>query len=88
MKGDLDMSRRISIYVAIAALALFTEGCGRGEGSTVQKREKPVAVQTGETGPLKVTATVGMIADLAQDIGGDDVEVKSLMGPGTDPHLS
>ena len=27
------------------------------------------------------------MVDLAQEIGGDDVEVKSLMGPGTDPHL-
>jgi manganese/zinc/iron transport system substrate-binding protein len=38
-------------------------------------------------GPVKVTATVGMIADVAKEIGGADVEVTALMGPGTDPHL-
>jgi manganese/zinc/iron transport system substrate-binding protein len=34
-----------------------------------------------------VTATTGMIADVAQEIGGPYVEVTALMGPGTDPHL-
>ncbi len=39
------------------------------------------------TGPLKVTATTGMIADLVKNIGGDRVVVSALMGPGVDPHL-
>ena len=37
--------------------------------------------------PIRVTTTTGMIADLAENIGGDRVEVVSLMGPGVDPHL-
>ena len=36
--------------------------------------------------PLKVVATTGMIADAARQIGGDQVEVRALMGPGVDPH--
>ncbi len=36
--------------------------------------------------PLKVTATTGMIADAARQVGGDLVEVEALMGPGIDPH--
>lgn len=36
--------------------------------------------------PLKVVATTGMIADAARRIGGDQVEVRALMGPGVDPH--
>ncbi len=36
--------------------------------------------------PLKVVATTGMIADAARQIGGDQVAVKGLMGPGVDPH--
>jgi manganese/zinc/iron transport system substrate-binding protein len=35
---------------------------------------------------LKIVATTGMIGDAARQIGGDLVEVKSLMGPGVDPH--
>nr|WP_286676644.1 zinc ABC transporter substrate-binding protein [Peribacillus asahii] len=38
-------------------------------------------------GKLVVVATTGMIGDLAQNIGGEHVEVTSLMGPGVDPHL-
>ncbi|WP_265518704.1 metal ABC transporter solute-binding protein, Zn/Mn family [Nitratireductor luteus] len=36
--------------------------------------------------PLSIVATTGMIADAARQVGGDQVEVKALMGPGVDPH--
>ncbi|MFB5282953.1 metal ABC transporter solute-binding protein, Zn/Mn family [Peribacillus sp. Hz7] len=38
-------------------------------------------------GKLVVVATTGMIGDLVENIGGEHVEVTSLMGPGVDPHL-
>jgi len=34
-----------------------------------------------------IVTTTGMLADLAQNIGKDSVNVKALMGPGVDPHL-
>lgn len=37
-------------------------------------------------GKIDVVATTGMIADAATQVGGDLVEVRSLMGPGVDPH--
>jgi len=36
---------------------------------------------------LNVVTTTGMIADLAKNIGGRQVEVLALMGTGVDPHL-
>ena len=39
------------------------------------------------TAPLKVTVTVGMVADLVRQVGGDEVVVTALMGPGVDPHM-
>lgn len=36
---------------------------------------------------LRVTATVGMIGDAVAIIGGDQVDLTTLMGPGIDPHL-
>lgn len=36
---------------------------------------------------IKVAATIGMIGDTVKNIGGDRVQVTSLMGPGVDPHL-
>ncbi|MGQ0678465.1 MAG: metal ABC transporter solute-binding protein, Zn/Mn family [Actinomycetota bacterium] len=41
----------------------------------------------GGDGRLRVVATTGMIGDAAQQVGGDLVQVSSLMGPGVDPHL-
>ncbi len=38
------------------------------------------------TEKLNVVATTGMIADAARQVGGDNVEVRALMGPGVDPH--
>lgn len=38
-------------------------------------------------GKLVVTTTISQIADAVKNIGGDKVDVQSLMGPGTDPHL-
>jgi manganese/zinc/iron transport system substrate-binding protein len=36
---------------------------------------------------IKVATTIGMVADLVKQVGGDRVEVDQLMGPGVDPHL-
>lgn len=40
-----------------------------------------------DDGKLKVVATTGMIADVVENIGGEFINVESLMGPGVDPHL-
>lgn len=37
--------------------------------------------------PVKVVTTIGMITDVAKEVGGEQVEVTGLMGPGVDPHL-
>lgn len=36
---------------------------------------------------IKAVATIGMVADLVRQVGGDRVAVDQLMGPGVDPHL-
>jgi manganese/zinc/iron transport system substrate-binding protein len=47
----------------------------------------PLTALAQDSAPIQITTTTGMIADLAANIGGDRVEVVSLMGPGVDPHL-
>lgn len=37
--------------------------------------------------PLRVAATVGMIGDIAAQVGGDCAEVTTVMGSGVDPHV-
>ena len=36
---------------------------------------------------INVVTTIGMIADVVENVGGERVQVKGLMGPGIDPHL-
>ncbi len=37
--------------------------------------------------PIKAAVTVGMVADLVREIGGDQVSVRQLLGSRVDPHL-
>lgn len=37
--------------------------------------------------PLRIVVTIGMLADLVRQIGGEQVVVETLMGEGIDPHL-
>jgi len=39
------------------------------------------------TGKPSVVATTTMIADMVRQIGGEDIDLTALMGPGVDPHL-
>jgi len=66
-----------SVLVALLAV-LAVSGCGGG-GSGGQ------ALAEGEK--VQVTATTTMVADLVREVGGEEVEVTGLMGPGVDPHL-
>lgn len=43
--------------------------------------------RSGESTSLSVICTIGILADVASHIAGEDAEVSSLMGPGVDPHL-
>ena len=66
--------------LAFALAAIVAAGCN----SPTDAGGLPA--QRGD-GPIKVTATIGMIADIAAIVGGEHVVVTGLMGPGVDPHL-
>ncbi len=68
--------RVFSMTVLLAAGALLGGACQREDGGAPARAE-----------PLKVVATIGMIADVAREIGGPRVAVTGLMGEGVDPHL-
>ncbi len=50
-------------------------GCGGGRSADTTE------------GPLRVVATTSIVGDLARSIGGDVIELETLMGAGVDPHL-
>jgi manganese/zinc/iron transport system substrate-binding protein len=59
----------------ITAAAIALAGC-RGD-----------SIRGADDTRLRVVATTGMIADVAERVGGRRVLMESLMGPGVDPHL-
>lgn len=65
------------LAAAVVGLALLT-GCT----STSASGDEPIGDR-----PLRVTTTTNFITDTVARIGGPDVEVTGLMGPGVDPHL-
>ncbi|MBC8002318.1 MAG: zinc ABC transporter substrate-binding protein [Opitutaceae bacterium] len=64
---------RLPLPGLIPLLILLLAGCGFNAPAATAK--------------LKAVATVSMVSDMIRQVGGDRVEVKSLMGPGVDPHL-
>ena len=60
----------------VAALAL--SACGRIE----ERTQLDFSNRT-----IEVVATTGMVGDIVKEVGGDRLNVTTLMGPGIDPHL-
>jgi manganese/zinc/iron transport system substrate-binding protein len=59
-------------------MVLLAAACGQSAGQAggdLSSRE------------IRVVTTIGMITDIAQNVGGERVSVTGLMGPGVDPHL-
>lgn len=63
------------IVLAVLTLSLLLSACATETGNSYSN------------GKLNVVTTTGMIADIVKNVGGEHVEVTSLMGPGVDPHL-
>lgn len=76
------VARRLFFICVVTALVVAA-GCSRkGEQ---EKGKGAIEGISGRT--IRVVTTIGMIADIVENIGGNRVEVKGLMGPGVDPHL-
>lgn len=67
---------RKSLFITgiISMIALVS--CNQNSASGDDDKEK-----------LNVVATTTLVADLVNRIGGDDIRLQGLMGPGVDPHL-
>jgi manganese/zinc/iron transport system substrate-binding protein len=62
----------------LALVAIVLAGCGRvADGVPVDLSSRKI----------RAVATVGMVADVVSNVGGERVQVTTLMGPGVDPHL-
>lgn len=75
----------------LIVLTLICAGCsGPAEDAHHGKAHGgPVEVKARHKGrmPIRAVCTIGMVADLVRNVGGDRVAVTQLMGEGVDPHL-
>lgn len=76
------MYTRFSRFILLILLLIAVAACGRGNDTPTE-----LSGSDADDGPLRVVATIGQIADIAQIVGGEHVQVVGLMGPGIDPHL-
>jgi manganese/zinc/iron transport system substrate-binding protein len=72
------MIPRKELLLSAALVLLLVAACGQSGG---QQNEDLSGRQ------INVVTTIGMIADIVQNVGGERVSVTGLMGPGVDPHL-
>lgn len=81
------MTRQRTQVCAFAILLVLLSTLLMGCGELVAGQDGAAPVRDLSGSPINVVTTVGMIADLVENIGGERVEVTGLMGPGIDPHL-
>lgn len=67
-------------------LALIATSCILG-CSSANRGDGARRVRGNQSGAIRIVTTTGMIADITRRVGGERVEVTSLMGAGVDPHL-
>lgn len=66
------------ILTFLLFVSFYLSACASSSGGS----DLPIAER-----PINVVTTTGMIADVVLNVGGERVQVQSLMGPGVDPHL-
>lgn len=67
--------------MAIVIGLVFCLGCSNSSQPAGELKAIP------QNGQIKIVATVGMVADIVREVGGDRVKVSQICGPGVDPHL-
>ncbi|MNW40784.1 Periplasmic zinc-binding protein TroA precursor [compost metagenome] len=72
--------QRAKMTLSVLVLILVA-ACSKVEGEAGHKQR----VQDGSK--IQIVSTIGMISNVVQEVGGTEVEVTGLMGPGVDPHL-
>lgn len=77
-----DINKKIGILLFFTII-LFLGGCS----STTPTSKSPADGQTDKKEKIKIVTTIAQIGEPLSVIGGERVEVKSLMGPSVDPHL-
>ncbi|MGG3456434.1 metal ABC transporter solute-binding protein, Zn/Mn family [Paenibacillus rhizolycopersici] len=80
MKMKKSPFERAKMTLGVLALIVLA-ACSKVEGQADHIRE------SADESTIQAVATIGIITDVVREVGGEQVEVTGLMGPGVDPHL-
>lgn len=72
--------QRLKMTLGVVALIIIA-ACSKVDSSGSE------ATRPSADNKINIVTTIGMITNIVEVVGGDEVEVKGLMGPGVDPHL-
>lgn len=70
-------------HVLLIASILVVVGCNPNKSSDTNSKGD----QFSGDYPIQAVVTVGMVADIVRNVGGEHVNVQQIMGSGVDPHL-
>jgi manganese/zinc/iron transport system substrate-binding protein len=73
-------------FAVAAGILVAAMGCKPSRSMPDSSSAGASKVHSGEH-PINAVATVGMVADLVRNVGGQRVSVKQICGSGVDPHL-
>ena len=79
---------RVLSAVCVGILSSSLTGC-ESSNATTGHGHQDTSIREKFAGkyPIRVVCTVGMVADIVRNVGGEHAKVTSLMGEGVDPHL-
>ncbi|QDU39259.1 Periplasmic zinc-binding protein TroA precursor [Maioricimonas rarisocia] len=78
---------KLSFVATVAILLACLIGCADGPATSSPATGESGNGSSGREGKIQAVATVGMVADLVRNVGGEHVDVTQIMGAGVDPHL-
>ena len=83
---------KMAALLAVTLSAAALVNCGAGDESEAKQSvtgsgAETAVAEVARTYPYRVTATIGMVADIVRQVAGDRGEVTAIIGEGVDPHL-
>ena len=80
-------SRWMGIVLMVMVLGALLNGCALQAGNADQATlVKPTAIPLAVGEKLRVVATTSIVGDVVANVGGEAIQLTTLMGPGQDPH--
>ena len=78
--------RRLGILLLLCAVLTACGSASSGQSTTGSTAEGAAPAASPAAGSINAIATTSIIADLVKNVGGEHVNVRTLLTPGTDPH--